>query len=311
MMKQSETALIADQILGPHRRRRFAIKLQQKLERGLESYVRLAYTTWSPGLDDKARAKLKQQVKDILTKARAGEGGDAELLRLINTSDKAREGADELRNDTEKEIEGLARRLPVFAWVKSVKGARELGLATIVGEAGPLDRYANPQKLWKRLGFAPYEGFAGSTWKRDSWRPRALTKQEWIDNPFSGERYALMVMLAEPIFRHQWIGKDKTEDGVGKPNGPYGEIYAARRAHTATTHPDWTDGHAKKDALRIMMKAYLRDLWCAWNGKPVQTKIPAVSVKSRQPATVAARVKKPKAAVQSKPKKQMKRKAKT
>jgi hypothetical protein len=37
--------------------------------------------------------------------------------------------------------------------------------------------------------------------------------------------------------------------------------YALRRAKTAVTHPDWTDGHAYSDALRVMMKAFLRDLW--------------------------------------------------
>src|SRR5262249_25534991 len=56
----------------------------------------------------------------------------------------------------------------------------------------------------------------------------------------------------------------KTGTGVGEPNGPYGEIYAARRAHTAISHPDWTPGHAQDDALRVMMKAYLRDLWIEW-----------------------------------------------
>jgi hypothetical protein len=40
--------------------------------------------------------------------------------------------------------------------------------------------------------------------------------------------------------------------------------YALRRAKTAVTHPDWSDGHAYSDALRITMKAFLRDLWLEW-----------------------------------------------
>lgn len=43
----------------------------------------------------------------------------------------------------------------------------------------------------------------------------------------------------------------------------YRLLYEQRRAHTATTHPEWTDGHAYADALRIVSKAILRDLWTA------------------------------------------------
>lgn len=51
---------------------------------------------------------------------------------------------------------------------------------------------------------------------------------------------------------------------VKQPNGtPYRDVYTARRAHTATTHPDWTDGHSHHDALRILAKRILRDLWRA------------------------------------------------
>ncbi len=36
-----------------------------------------------------------------------------------------------------------------------------------------------------------------------------------------------------------------------------------RRAHTATSHPEWTDGHSHNDGLRVASKAILRDLWRA------------------------------------------------
>jgi hypothetical protein len=41
------------------------------------------------------------------------------------------------------------------------------------------------------------------------------------------------------------------------------EVYDARRAHTAVTHPDWTNGHSHNDALRVVAKTVLRDLWRA------------------------------------------------
>jgi hypothetical protein len=161
-------------------------------------------------------------------------------------------------------MEALAESLPVFPWIESIRGAGALGLATIVAEAGDLSNYATPCKLWKRLGFAPFDGHAGSTWKRESWRPRALSADEWVENPFSGERYALMAQISTWLVNAQWIGAAKTPNGEGVPNGPYGEVYATRRKHTLGSHPDWSDGHRRKDALRFVMKRFLLELWRAW-----------------------------------------------
>ena len=44
---------------------------------------------------------------------------------------------------------------------------------------------------------------------------------------------------------------------------PYRVAYDRRRMHTATSHPDWTDGHSHQDALRVASKEVLKDLWRA------------------------------------------------
>ncbi len=48
-----------------------------------------------------------------------------------------------------------------------------------------------------------------------------------------------------------------------KSGGEYRAVYDQRRALTAATHPDWTPGHSHNDALRIVSKRILRDLWRA------------------------------------------------
>lgn len=48
-----------------------------------------------------------------------------------------------------------------------------------------------------------------------------------------------------------------------KSGGEYRAVYDRRRTLTATTHPDWTPGHSHNDALRIVSKRMLRDLWRA------------------------------------------------
>ena len=249
------TANPIDQIRWQHRRRRFAMKGQQKLDRALESFLRVNVTEWSPNLAEAEREKINKEVKALIKRVRAGEQSDN--AEFVLTTDAARKPYDEMRDGAEKQMATLAMQLPVYPWIEGVRGAGALGLATIIAEAGDLSKYKIPAKLWKRLGFAPFDGLAGSSWKRTSWRPRTLTAEEWTEHPFSGERYALMHQIAVWLVNAQWVGKAKTESGEGEPDGPYGEIYAARRKHTLTTHPDWTDLHRRMDALRITMKAFL------------------------------------------------------
>ena len=264
----SPLSTLVEQIRAAHRERRFAMGTQQVLDRRLESYVRVECVGWHAHDDETTRAKANEAALALIKAARKGEG-DPNLIRIVKMSDDARAPADIERDRYEKRMEQLAKQLPVATWVDSVPGLGMLGLATIVAETGDLANYPNVAKVWKRLGYAPYHGLAGSTWKRPTWRngQEALTAEEWIANPFSAKRYALLYVIAVWLKNTQWIGAKKTGTGVGKPNGPYGEIYAARRAHTATTNPNWTKIHSHNDALRIMMKAVLRDLWAHWNNK--------------------------------------------
>ena len=240
--------------------------IQQVLDRKLESYIRINKTDWHVGDDDATRDKANKDVAAKIKAARKGEG-DPSIVKVVRMTDDARAPADAERARHEKEMESLARSLPVAPWVEATPGLGYLGLATIIAETGNLALYANVAKVWKRLGYAPFNGKAGSTWKRPTWRngDGALTAEEWTDNPFSGRRYSLIHVISVWLKNKQWIGAAKSEDGVGKPNGQYGEVYANRRARTAETHPDWSKQHSHMDALRVMMKEVLKDLWLQWN----------------------------------------------
>lgn len=254
-----------ERIRAHHRARRFAMGIQQVLDNKLSAFVRINATDWHPTDDESERAKANKEVEGIIKAAREGKG-DPMIIGMVAVTDKAREPADAERAKHEKAMEILAADLPVAKWIESIPGIGLPGLATIIAETGDLANYSNVAKVWKRLGYAPYRDKAGSTWKRPKWRNAdALTAEEWTENPFSGRRYALIHTISIWLKNKQWIGAAKTEDGVGKPNGPYGEVYAKRRAHTAITHPDWTKQHSHMDALRVMMKEVLKDLYFEWN----------------------------------------------
>jgi hypothetical protein len=253
-------------IRAEHRRRRFAMKVQQKLDRALESFVRRNCTDWTFDADDKARKAFNEQTIGIIKAARETGAGDPVIVELVLTTEQGRAPFDAIRKAAEKKMAQLAETLPAAEWVAGVRGAGMLGFGTIVAEAGDLSKYPNVAKLWSRLGYAPFDGAAGSTWKRATWRTRTLTAEEWVEHPFAAERYAIMFSLSEALWRAQWISGKKSGTDDGLPNGDYGAAYAARRAHTLVTHPDWTKMHRRMDALRVMQKQFLRDLWQQWHG---------------------------------------------
>lgn len=183
----------------------------------------------------------------------------------------------EYREQIEKQMRKLARSLPAWEnFGKDVKGFGELGMAVIVGECGDLANYDGPAKVWKRLGLSPYDGHAAKTWMIDKWRPRALTKDEWKSLGYSPQRRAeIFAVIGDPLFRAQTAALKRGGSGHyildAQPGSaaPYRAAYDARRERTAETHPDWGKMHSHMDALRIMTKGLIRDLWCAWNDRPV------------------------------------------
>ena len=258
-----DTSEIIKRIDEHHRARRYWMKVEQKLDRALEAYVRINHTDWREAEDEKTRKRESDRALEIIKAAKGGDGTPA-LVALVQTTLVARQPASKERRSHEHEMENLAVELPVYRWVENVPGFGTLGFATIVALTGDLANYATVSKVWKRLMLAPYDGLAGSTWKRETWRPRALSKDEWIANPFSGERYALVAMIADSLHKKQIQGKAKSETKFGKPLGPYGMTYVDRRTHTAAAHADWTPMHSHRDALRIMVKSLVKDLWIEW-----------------------------------------------
>ena len=74
----------------------------------------------------------------------------------------------------------------------------------------------------------------------------------------------MMHQIAIWLVNTQVESKEKSGTKHGKAKGPYGEAYVRRREHTDISHPDWTPMHGRMDAIRYVMKKFIRDLWIAW-----------------------------------------------
>lgn len=163
------------------------------------------------------------------------------------------------RKETEKQLEKLAKQLPVAEWIANTRGIGYGSLAAIVGCAGPLDAYDNPAKLWKRMGLAVIGGER---------QRRVKDKEMALEHGYSPSRRSVMWTIGDSMFR---------------AGGYYADLCRERKAYEAQKaeakglivcpavkikkgHEDeyMSHGHIHNRAKRYMEKRLLRDLWRAW-----------------------------------------------
>jgi len=178
----------------------------------------------------------------------------------------------------EKEMVSMAKKLPVYKWVESVKGLGAVGLAVLVGECGDLSKYANPAKLWKRLGLAVMDG------RRQGDPGSNATAEDWIEHGYCKRRRSACWTIREPLLKNDneyrtllltrkqfeydkatKIGlvvattSKKTADNWEKVGLPRPEV-----VKKVDTEIHRSVGHIHNLAARYVEKRMIRDLWRAW-----------------------------------------------
>lgn len=162
------------------------------------------------------------------------------------------------RRAVERQIVKLAKQLPVWSWVAGVRGVGALGLGLIVGEAQDLARYANPGKLWKRLGMAVMDD--GKAQRRIADAEKAVAAG------YCPRRRSLMHVIGDSLI--------KQNGAVGY----YKVLYNERKAYELARAPEMPKIHAHKRAMRYMEKRFLLHLWQAWKMAAVGHTFPVQGV---------------------------------
>jgi hypothetical protein len=284
-------------LVDAQRQRIFCMTQKMRSERAMESFL-ASIIGFPEDAKEKERKAVFEQAKVFrLAVEKGGENQthrDAQTLAvlspysiLVKTSAETRKPWVDLLNASERKIADRVKALPVYEFMKSVKGFGEVGLGALVAEAGRgFGEFRTVSALWKRMGVAVIDG--------DRQR-KHKDKVKAEAHGYSPRRRSQLWQVMDSLFKHQWRG-DKDQDGknpklTGKPvavpahaTGPYGEVYAQRLAHTlprilatedlpATIgerfNPErWTAKRCDNDARRVASKALLRDLWRVWNGLP-------------------------------------------
>lgn len=216
------------------------------------------------GLTLRIKAKCRRAVGGDKTQAEKlyqsmfnGKGHELALTTLSVSAPfiQSRNLIAEQRRECEKSLTKLAKELPVYPWVESIRGFGAGSLAGIIGEAGDLSRYSNPAKLWKRMGLAVIHGE-----RQRKVKDGASAKE----HGYSPERRSLVWNIGDTMIRGNVRKvKDGDEDtGERMALNHYGQIYLNRKDYERPRVE--SDGHAHNRAKRYMEKRLLRDLWVAW-----------------------------------------------
>lgn len=206
-------------------------------------------------------------------------------------------GLEQLEHDATLELQRKMRKHPLGAWVKAQKGVGDKQAARLLAAIG--DPYINAAKgaprtvsaLWAYCGLHVLPGQrASDTQAAPAGDQHRDTDQGLNDAQLGSVGAAAKRRRGE---RANWSTKAKMRaylvaescmktgkcpqcrDGhapaVAQQRdavaacacSPFRRTYDTRRAHTAITHPDWSDGHSHNDALRITAKEILKQLWRA------------------------------------------------
>lgn len=205
-------------------------------------------------------ADLKEA--DALYNAALGKGTHAHsevAFGAIMPLVRARDLIESERKAVEKRLAKLAKTLPVASFVEGLRGVGIGSLAAIVGECGDLGMYANPAKVWKRMGLAVMP---------DGGRQRCVAGVDALMHGYSPQRRSVMWTLG---------------DSIVKTGGPLREMYDARkiREHEKAKEEGLTvlpaakipkkdadkyrsEGHIHSRAKRYVEKQVLKMIWSAW-----------------------------------------------
>jgi len=228
-----------------HRQRCFAMTQRIRSELALLAFIR-THLGWSRDKDDAENKKISDRAKAILAGKDKGED-TLQFSGVIQASEMAKAPFEKIEDDCVKDIQALAVQLPTWAsFGEPIVGFGAASLGSIIGEAGDLSVYANPAKLWKRMGLA----VMGDV--RQGGLPKGAPAELWIEHGYSRQRRSRMWLIGDAIIKRN--GNE----------GPYRSLYLARKQYEIDRNPEIKPIVAHRRAQRYLEKRLLRNLWRAW-----------------------------------------------
>jgi hypothetical protein len=238
------------------RRKVAALKARIAIDNQLTALVAIELG-YSAGLEEKERKALWAKAKEAI-KAMTNGTGEKDALAgrvgsVVVATQQASNGFDEYLGRIEKEMQAMAKTLPIVAWASQQRGFGLLSLAAVVGECGDIGSYSGPAALQKRLGLAAIQ-HNGVTKMPSTWRSSGgLPAEVWSEAGYSPRRRSIMYVIGECL--------------VKQNDGEFRARYDQAKAAAKERHDDWTDGHCHNHAMLLTVKLLVKRLWQRWRGQ--------------------------------------------
>lgn len=275
------------------RQRNFVQEQRKRMDLALGSFLRLQLG-WVKDAPEAERNKIAAAAANLIDNAEKEVAGKpfaadmahyGEWREVICASIGARAPFDVLEAKATKQMEKLAKVLPVWEWAKPIAGLGARSLAVIVAEAGDLSNYPKKGHLWKRMGLAVIGDGSGEEDVAQGKLPKTASKDEWIRHGYSPRKRSKMYVIGDvmvkvgDVYRDVFLARCAYEharvidDGkiVVSTTSSVTETWAGRGlAVRKITQREFNEstmvraGHLHKRAQRYMEKRLLRDLLRAW-----------------------------------------------
>jgi recombinational DNA repair ATPase RecF len=167
----------------------------------------------------------------------------------------------------EKEMVNIVKELPLYDWYTAIDGCSGPGYAMILAEAGDPRQYANPAKLWKRMGLA-----VGTDVEAHK------NKSKGVESGYSKRRRMIMYRIEDALvksgkyYRQVYLDRKNYEMERDAEGYNYDRVMA-NKARMMQFYPSSKakikEGRMPQFVLalraqRYMSKLLLRHLWEAW-----------------------------------------------
>jgi len=270
---------LCEELQALQRQRAVYIKSRIMVSNRLQAIV-AGTLGYSSGMEEKARRKVFGEAAKLIAAIEKGTETESPLCGLVLTHTAGTGEFMRSQKAIEKEMRAAAKRLPVAGWVElpEQRGFGILFLAIVVGETGDLSGYANPAKVWRRLGCAPWT-FDGQTLMGATWRGGKhgkLPAAEWESFGYSPRRRSIAFLIGEGLLKQNFLhdeqrsadGRNGQSEGCSGADrtvaGPYRLRYLEARATFAEKHPDYKPLRCHRHGMLCATKRLLRELWKEW-----------------------------------------------
>lgn len=259
-----------------HRQRVFAMATRKRMDLALGSFLRLQLG-WSKDAPPEVQEAAKDGAKALIANAEKEAAGKPfkeaiegynEWRLILLAAVGSRKPFDDVETRATKEMERLAKSLPVWKWAEPIRGLGARSIATIIAETGDLSQYPKKGHLWKRMGLAVIGRGDGENDIRQGGLSKTAKAEHWIAHGYSAKRRAVMFVIGDVLvkqgeyYREVYLARKEYERQQAAERGlivaPSAKIPKAKAAQYIS------DGQIHKRAQRYMEKKVLRDLWNAW-----------------------------------------------